>query len=79
MLDEEQCRHYARKFLMRSRQTNNPDTKAAMIEIALYWTRLAARAAETSPGAQQEQHAGVPNSPSLVPEQSTPIGRESSH
>jgi len=51
MLDEEQCLQYARKFLMRSRQTNNLETKAAMIEIALYWTQLAAKAAERSLGA----------------------------
>jgi hypothetical protein len=79
MLDEEQCRQYARKFLMRSRQTNNLETKAAMIEIALYWTQLAAKAAERSLGAPHEQHACMPNSPSLVPEESVAIGPEKSH
>jgi hypothetical protein len=52
MLDAEQCGRYARKFLMRSRQMANPETKAAMIQIAVYWTQLAAKAADRSPDAQ---------------------------
>jgi hypothetical protein len=49
-----------------------------MIEIALYWTQLAAKAAERSLGAQHEQHARMPNSPSLVPEEAAAIGPEKS-
>jgi hypothetical protein len=68
MPDAEQCRRYARQFLMRSRQENDPEAKAALIEIALYWTRLAAQAADTSRDIQEEQHAQNTTSPSLAPE-----------
>jgi hypothetical protein len=65
MLDAEQCGRYARKFLMRSRQMINPETRAAMIEIAVYWTQLAAKAADRPPDVQG--HALGPNGSSLVP------------
>jgi hypothetical protein len=65
MLDAEQCRRYARKFLMRSRQTTNPETKAAMIEIAVYWTQLAAKAANRSSNAQRGRYREGANNPSL--------------
>jgi hypothetical protein len=68
MLDEEQCRLYARKFLMRSRQTNSAETKAAMIEIALYWSKLAAKAAESSTNPQHGDYTRQSNKPTLVPE-----------
>jgi hypothetical protein len=53
---------------MRSRQTNSAETKAAMIEIALYWTQLAAKAAERSPDAQHGDYAQETNNPTLAPE-----------
>lgn len=68
MLDQQQCRWYARKFLIRSRQTDNTETKAAMIRIALYWTQLAAQAAERSPDAQHGEYEQEAKNPSLVPE-----------
>jgi hypothetical protein len=49
MLDAELCRRYARNFLMRSRQLKDAQTKAAMIEIAVYWTQLAIPLAEAEP------------------------------
>ena len=69
MLDAEQCGRYARKFLMRSRQMTNPETRAAMIEIAMYWTQLAAKAADRSPSADQEQYVHEANSSSPSPKQ----------
>jgi hypothetical protein len=69
MLDEEECRRYARKFLMRSCQMNNPDTKAAMVEIALFWAHMAAQAAgKKTSAAQQDRFTLRTDSPSLVPE-----------
>ena len=56
MLDAEQCCRYARQFLMRSRQLNDPHTKAAMIEIAVYWTQLAAQAEHRQCVTQQHQY-----------------------
>jgi hypothetical protein len=69
MLDAEQCGRYARKFLMRSRQMTNPETRAAMIGIAVYWTQLAAKAADRSPSVDQEQYADGANSSSPSPKQ----------
>jgi hypothetical protein len=40
---------YARNFLLRSRQMKDPQTKAAMIRIAIYWTELAAQAESSQP------------------------------
>jgi hypothetical protein len=65
MLDAEQCGQYARKFLMRSRQMIDPETRAAMIEIAVYWTQLAAKAADRPPGVQGRALGS--NGSSLVP------------
>jgi hypothetical protein len=69
MLDAEQCGRYARKFLMRSRQMTNPETRAAMIEIAVYWAQLAAKAADRSPSADQEQCVHEANGSSPLPKQ----------
>jgi hypothetical protein len=52
---------------MRSRQMTNPETRAALIEIAVYWTQLAAKAADRSPSADQEQYAHRANSCSPSP------------
>ena len=58
MLDAELCRQYARNFLMRSRQLKDAQTKAAMIEIAVYWTQLAA---STIPLAEAESRPFFPD------------------
>ena len=68
MLDAERCCRYARRFLMRSRELNDPHTKAAMIEIAVYWTQLAAHAENRQCVAQQHQYTKKANSPSLAPD-----------
>ena len=68
MLDAERCCRYARQFLMRSRELNDPHTKAAMIEIAVFWTRLAAQAENRQCVAQQHQYTRMANSPSLAPD-----------
>jgi hypothetical protein len=68
MLNAEQCGQYARKFLTRSRQMTDPETKAAMIEIAMYWTQLAAKS-DRSPSADQEQYGHGANSSSPLPKQ----------
>jgi hypothetical protein len=69
MLDAEQCGRYARKFLMRSRRMTNPETRAAMIQIAVYWTQLAAKAADRSPSSDREQYVHEANSSSPLPKQ----------
>jgi hypothetical protein len=58
MLDAEDFRQYARNFLLRSGQLKDPQTKAAMIKIAMYWTQLAAQAENSQPVAQQHAVAG---------------------
>jgi hypothetical protein len=58
MLDVEDFRQYARNFLLRSRQLKDPQTKAAMITIAMYWTQLAAQAENCQPVARQHAVAG---------------------
>jgi hypothetical protein len=58
MLDVEDFRQYARNFLLRSRQLKDPQTKAAMIRIAMYWTELAAQAENSQLIAQQHVVAG---------------------
>ena len=68
MLDAERCCRYARQFLMRSRELNDRHTKAAMIEIAVYWTQLAAQAENRQCVAQQHQYTRMANSPSLAPD-----------
>ena len=52
MADAADFSQYARNFLLRSRQLKDPQTKAAMIRIAMYWTELAAQAENSKPVAQ---------------------------
>jgi hypothetical protein len=53
---------------MRSRELNDRHTKAAMIEIAVYWTQLAAQAENRQCVAQHHQQTGKANSASLAPD-----------
>jgi hypothetical protein len=68
MLDAERCRRYARQFLTRSRQLKDPHTKAAMIEIAVCWTQLAAQVENRRCVPQQQQYTRETSCPSLAPE-----------